>query len=86
MSQKRGVLASQWTVPPPTVWGRSWIAPTWRGSVSLACQRYVRGSASGSGRPKPRAPLSSSLDHFVVGVAFVRSPNHESPFSKITTS
>ena len=26
------------------------------------------------------------LDHFVVGVAFVRSPNHESPFSKITTS
>src|SRR5256885_5347778 len=42
----RGVFASQWMVPPPTVDGRSLTSPTASGFFWLLCLRYVRGSRS----------------------------------------
>jgi len=86
MSQKRGVLASQCMVPPPTPVGRWLTLPTNGASPALA--RKVRGSAKASASEKWRSDsLTSSLPKWggPMGSA-VRSPKRSTPFSRMVTS
>ena len=71
MSQKRGVLASQWTAPPPTVWGRASTAPV----IGVACGEDLNtlGSAVSSGKENPRSIFSSSFENTVPGRSDSRS-------------
>src|SRR5438552_9866912 len=88
--QNRGVLASQWTVPPPTVVGRSLTSPT--NDLATPCRasswlRAVLGSRTGSWFSNDLPALTSSLPNSEPRPSFVPSPGRRlRPFSRTTTS
>src|SRR4051795_4371402 len=84
MSQNRGTLASQWTVPPPTTAARSLTEPVTPGSP--AALRKTRGSVSGSGSSKYRFAFSSSLENGVEGRGLSSPVTYQGPRSRMTTS
>ena len=87
MSQNRGTLASQCTVPPPTTCGNSSTLPVYW-TVEAWFGRQVRGNTSGSGPGKLRTTMARlSLANTVpIGPWPPRLEKRLGPFSKTTTS
>ena len=82
-SQKRGVLASQCMVPPPTPVGRWFTNPVKVRSPSDDLDRKVRGSAKESASEKWRSDsFTSSLPKWGGPIGSAA----RSPFSRTTTS